>query len=196
MKKRTFVAINLPEKIREKLVSEQKEVGDLFPQSSDFVRWAKKDNLHITLSFIGSINDEEILEICEKIREITKKQEPFSISLNKIIYGPPGKNPRMIWAMGEKSPELAFLRNELERSSSKPISPHITLGRIKAWQFDKIELEERPEISKEIFLDFEVSSLELMESELKKTGPEYTVLESFELGKDIKIDREEEKMLI
>ncbi|PIP23108.1 MAG: RNA 2',3'-cyclic phosphodiesterase [Candidatus Nealsonbacteria bacterium CG_4_8_14_3_um_filter_39_7] len=196
MKKRTFVAINLPEKIREKLVSEQKEVGDLFPQSSDFVRWAKKDNLHITLSFIGSINDEEILEICEKIREITKKQEPFSISLNKIIYGPPGKNPRMIWAMGEKSPELAFLRNELEKSSSKPISPHITLGRIKAWQFDKIELEERPEISKEIFLDFEVSSLELMESELKKTGPEYTVLESFELGKDIKIDREEEKMLI
>jgi len=190
------VAINLPEKIREKLVSEQKEVGDLFPQSSDFVRWAKKDNLHITLSFIGSINDEEILEICEKIREITKKQEPFSISLNKIIYGPPGKNPRMIWAMGEKSPELAFLRNELEKSSSKPISPHITLGRIKAWQFDKIELEERPEISKEIFLDFEVSSLELMESELKKTGPEYTVLESFELGKDIKIDREEEKMLI
>jgi len=196
MKKRAFVAINLPEKIREKLVSEQKEVGDLFPQSSDFVRWAKKDNLHITLSFIGSINDEEILEICEKIREITKKQEPFSISLNKIIYGPPGKNPRMIWTMGEKSPELAFLRNELERSSSKPISPHITLGRIKAWQFDKIELEERPEISKEIFLDFEVSSLELMESELKKTGPEYTVLESFELGKDIKIDREEEKMLI
>jgi len=189
MRKRVFVAINLPEKIKMKLVSYQEKTSDLFSQESDFVRWAKKDDLHIIVAFIGSVSDEGILEICETIKEVAKKQEPFLIDLNKITYGPLfsteknlKKPPRMIWAMGEKSTELAFLKNELEKSSSKPISPHITLGRIKAWQFNKIDTEERPDVLREISLGFEVLSIDLMESELKRGGSHYTILENFPLG--------------
>jgi len=98
--------------------------------------------------------------------------------------------PRMVWAEGEKSMELGKLQKDLEISlfsssikslkepESRPYTPHITLGRIRQWEFRQIEPEERPEVNEDISLNFEVNSIEVMESELKRGGAEYTILES------------------
>lgn len=172
MRHRVFIAINLPEDVKRRLKDYQEKVEELFtPYRSEAsgsgpVRWTKKDNLHITLEFLGYVSDEEVLKICQNTREIASKHRPFSITLNKICYGPPQKMPpRMIWVTGEKTQELGF-------------TPHITLGRIRTWEWSKIEPEERPAVSEEIDLRFEVNSLEVMESRLKRGGPEYTILES------------------
>jgi 2'-5' RNA ligase len=99
----------------------------------------------------------------------------------------------MVWVIGEKSKELAELKDDLENSllnlvgqkykalESQPFSPHITLGRIREWEFRKIEPEERPEVNEEISFNFQVESIEVMESELKRGGSEYTILESMKL---------------
>jgi 2'-5' RNA ligase len=190
MRHRVFIAINLPEDIKKRLSDYQKKWPTL-P-----VRWVREDNLHITLVFLGYLNDEELLEVIKIVKEIASKNPSFSINLNKIIYGPPKKfPPRMIWIEGEKSQELANLQKDLENalySSSvkgikegeiRPYSPHITLGRIKNWEFRKIEPEERPGVSEEISLSFPVESIEVMESQLKRGGSEYTILESAPLGR-------------
>jgi len=65
---------------------------------------------------------------------------------------------------------------------SRPYTPHLTLGRIKTWEFRKIEPEERPKIDEDINLSFEVNSIEIMESQLKRGGPKYTILENFPLS--------------
>jgi 2'-5' RNA ligase len=67
-------------------------------------------------------------------------------------------------------------------SGNRPYAPHITLGRIRQWEFRQIELEERPQVEEEISLSFEINSIEVMESELKRGGAEYTVLESIPLS--------------
>jgi len=179
---RIFIAINLPEDIKKELVSYQEKWPEL-P-----VRWTKKENLHITLVFIGSVSDEEVLEICKIVREVAQRQKSFPINFKRVCYGPPGKTPpRMVWVEGEKSGELGELQQDLENSISKisigksekrEYAPHLTLGRIKEWEFKKIEPEERPEVETEINLNFDVNSIEVMESELKRGGPEYCVLES------------------
>ena len=96
----------------------------------------------------------------------------------------------MIWAEGEKSKELALLREDLEKSLTEKVrfvpenrtfAPHITLARISAWEWKGIEPEERPEINEKIDLLFTVESIEVMESELHRGGPVYTILESFKL---------------
>jgi len=189
MRHRVFIAINLPEDIKKKLVSYQEEIDVFF--NENVIRWTKKDNLHITLAFLGYVQDDEIVEICELTKSAGQKQEPFSLNLIKICYGPPKKMPpRMIWSEGEKSKELARLKNGLEMSllesensgfrnkEDRAFSPHITLGRIRAWQWKQINQEERPTVEKEISLSFDVNSIEIMESQLKRTGPEYTILES------------------
>lgn len=151
---RIFIAINLPEDIKKKLENYQSKWPEL-P-----IRWTKKENLHITLEFLGYITDEELLKTFQNTKELALKHKPFFITLNKICYGPPSSStenriPKMIWITGEKCQEFNLL-------------PHITLGRIRTWEFRQIELEERPEVSEEINLTFEVNSIEVMESELKK----------------------------
>jgi len=160
MMHRIFIAINLPDHIKEKLVSYQLKWPDL-P-----VRWTKEDNLHITLEFLGNLSDDEVMKVCQDTEEFAKKHKSFTVALDKISYGPPGKMPpRMVWVSGPKITELNLI-------------PHITLGRIKAWEFRKIEPEERPDVAQEISLSFEVNSLEVVESQLQKFGPDYTILES------------------
>jgi len=206
MRHRIFIAINLPEDIKKQLSLYQAKWPGL-P-----CRWTRKENLHITLVFLGYVKDEELPEILKTAKTATTRNKPFLINLNKICYGPPHQNklgtgqatdkkpPRMVWAEGEKSQELGNLQIDLENavlesftsypfhqnlvggSSGHAYAPHINLGRLKIWEFKAIEPEERPEISEEISLSFEVNSIEIMESRLKPKGPDYFVLESLLLG--------------
>lgn len=136
-----------------------------------------------------------------------KKMPPKSMSsLSSFPRSPyssiENRPPRMIWIEGEKSIELGKLQKDLNNSfnglsQSEPqrdrkegiffelknrkggaLTPHITLGRLKSWEFRAIEPEARPEVNEEINLSFEVNSIDVMESELKKGGPNYTLLES------------------
>jgi 2'-5' RNA ligase len=175
MRHRVFIAINLPEDIKDKLASYQNKIEELFTpyraegSGAGLCRWTKKENLHITLEFLGYLTDEELMELSQKTKEMASEKKVFDIHLNKICYGPPDKKPpRMVWVIGERIKEFN-------------LTPHITLGRIKTWQFRQIEPDERPKINEEIDLNFEVKSIEIMESQLKRGGSEYTVLESVPL---------------
>ncbi|PIR91382.1 hypothetical protein COU02_00430, partial [bacterium (Candidatus Gribaldobacteria) CG10_big_fil_rev_8_21_14_0_10_37_46] len=100
MQHRIFIAINLPEKIRNELEKLEKETAELFPQetSGGLVRWIKKDNLHITLLFLGFLKEEDIPQICQIVKEISKIQTIFSLEFKKVLYGPPNKiPPRLVW---------------------------------------------------------------------------------------------------
>ena len=191
---RIFIAINLPGEIKEKLADLEKEIADMFPQevSRGMIRWVKKENLNLTLLFIGTVKDEEIPQVCQIVRDAAQIQKPFSLKFEKVGYGPPNKMPpRLIWLDIGKEPGLITLAEKLkEEMAEKDIlrkiekrgfSPHITLGRIRTWQWKRIEPEERPVIEREISLNFEVESIEVMESILKRTGSEYIILESVKL---------------
>lgn len=191
-KSRIFIAINLPENIKKKLGDYKNKWADL-PAI-----WTKAYNLHITLVFLGYVREENLLDICNKAKKAVEGCEEFDINLNRICYGPYGKPPRMVWAEGEKSKELAKLQGNLEKEffsgisqnmekympkiERKPFSPHITLARIKQIEFKRMDSEEVPQIDEEIRLSFSVSSIDIMESELKKGGPVYTILESIPLN--------------
>jgi len=185
MNKRIFISISLPKNIQDKLVSYQEEISRSFTNFNDFcpVKWTKKHNLHITLFFVGYVELDDLVNVFEIVENIAKNHERFKIDLKDISYGPKEKSPKMVWVSGEISPELGELQAELEkelldvRKPDNSFTPHITLGRIVQWQFNKIELEERPDIFKDIDLSFPVDSIEIMESE----GAHYTVLKSISL---------------
>ncbi|MFH1509903.1 MAG: RNA 2',3'-cyclic phosphodiesterase [Candidatus Nealsonbacteria bacterium] len=183
MKHRIFIAINLPKEVKKRLTYIQERYLD-FP-----IKWTRKENLHITLVFLGEIIDEDLIEICNKISEAVLKNKTFSIDLNKVVYGPPKKlPPKMIWVTGEQNISLGKLQKDLEESllgysqeENRGYAPHITLGKINAWRWKQIEPEERPNIEEDLNLNFDVTSIEIMESRLRTGGPEYEVLESYQL---------------
>lgn len=189
MKKRIFISIGLPDDIKKKLESLSGEISESFINFNDFcpIKWTKRHNLHVTLFFLGYVDLEELPEIFKTVERIVGKYNSFRINLKDVSYGPKEKSPKMVWANGEKSPELGELQAELEkellgvREPDNRFTPHITLGRIVQWQFNKIEPEERPDISKDLSLSFKVNSVDIMESDLKRGGAHYTVLQSIPL---------------
>jgi 2'-5' RNA ligase len=184
MKRRIFVAVNLPDNIKKSLERIQEEHSDL-P-----AKWTKTSNLHITMVFLGEVADEDLMDVFDKVSKVASENSSFSVRLESVTYGPPKKiPPRMVWANGKKSKELGKIQKELEESLSgilqekeRGYTPHITLARIKTWQWKGIDPEERPDMNQEINLNFDVVSIEVMESYFRKGGPQYEILESFELN--------------
>jgi 2'-5' RNA ligase len=181
-KRRVFAALNLPQDIKKRLIKYQRDWPAL-P-----AKWVPEQNLHITLVFIGYIYDDEMFKVCQISKEVARNHEAIEVNLNRICLAPPGKNPRMVWVMGQKNSKMTSLKQDLERrifespeityreTDNRPFSPHITLARLdqKGWR----QLENKPEIDKEINLSFHIDSMEIMQSDLSRSGPEYTVLES------------------
>jgi len=186
MKRRLFIAINLPDNIKVRLVDYERKWADL-P-----VRWTPKPNQHITLVFIGYVGDDEMYEIINIVKETAKRHNPFDIHLERIILGPPHKPPRMVWVEGEKNAEIAELKSDLEESllksdnsgyrkqETRAYRPHITLGRIRHNEWRRLDFQ--PKIDEKFEFSFPVETIEVMQSDLKKTGPKYTILESVNLG--------------
>src|SRR3989344_1270996 len=148
---------------------------------------------------MGDLFDTEIGEACIAVKKVAESHSSFELSLSTIAYGPDNnysfdeaqdKPPKMLWAVGEKSKELSLLKNNLQKSlyervhfknDNKSFSPHITLARIKTFAWRQIDPDSRPEVEELINLNFSVESVEVMESELKKGGQRYSVIESFQL---------------
>lgn len=144
-------------------------------------------------------------------KKVALANEPFNLVLSEISFGPlrdyeesETKIPKFIWVRGEHSPQLDKLFRELDKAlfvqkktlmvNDKNLmgkkglsyfSPHITLARLRQWQFRKIGFDERPSITKNIDLKLRVDSIQVMESSLRRKGPIYTVLDSIDLGSPI-----------
>lgn len=196
MKHRVFIAINLPETAKNKFVFFQNKIDEFFSpfqnelSGARIIKWTKKENLHLTLLFLGDIQEEELLRIYKIIEEAASRHHSFYIAFNEICYGPPGeKIPRMIWAKGERSEDLTKLQKGVEGAVLDTItlrlvggySPHITLARINKWNFARIEPEERPVVDENPSVAFRVDSIEIMESRSKRGGQEYTVIKTCNL---------------
>jgi len=185
MVKRVFIAINLPGETKQGLLAIQKK----FPTLP--CHWVGPENLHLTLAFLGNLNEEEILKVIEAVREAVNQRQGFTFSLDKVCYGPDRKMPpRLVWIEGEKSRELAELKRNLDGLLAEKINykldkrdflPHITLSRIKIFNWKRLEPEQRPEIDLKVSFEIAVNSIEVMESQLKRTGAEYLVIESVNL---------------
>ena len=103
-KKRIFIAINLPEKVKEKLSKYRYDIP---------AKWTKKENLHITLNFLGQIGDEEIPDIFQAVEKTALNHSALDIKIKKIAYGPKYK---IVWAVGERIEKLSALKNDLEEN--------------------------------------------------------------------------------
>ncbi len=189
MKRRIFVAITLPEIVRNFMGAYQSNHKDV-P-----ARWTAIENLHITVAFIGDVDDSALPSLCEVVKGIAEKHEQFVVRLSNIGYDSADIiPPRMIWAFGEGSGEFAllcdsllaglssFMSDFIKNEKREPI-PHITLARIKGLEWRRIEPDERPEVGEFVDIEIPVNSIQVMESVLKKQGPEYKILESYKLSK-------------
>jgi 2'-5' RNA ligase len=171
--KRAFIAITLPKDIREKLRLKQEEIKSLL--EDDPVKWVEEENLHITLLFLGAVKDKE--KLIENLREVEKKS--FSVEIKEVCYFPKDKREaKMIWVTVDDKEIKSFLG---KIDTSLDVLPHITLGRVRKWEWQKMPLEYIPDIEERFGISFKVKSFSLIESKTRRKGPDYDIIEEFKL---------------
>lgn len=180
---RLFIAIQLSSKNIEKLFDYQQRKLNRLP-----FRLISKDFLHLTLVFIGQVNNSCIGQITKSCEKIANNSKPFIIKLENIQYGPSISNPRLVWIEVIDSSQLFNLKTNLEQElidetdvnlilDNKNFKPHITLARLKKFQLN--ELPSIEEIEEKLNIEINVNSFSLMESRLTKKGAEYITLAQF-----------------
>jgi 2'-5' RNA ligase len=177
-KKKIFVEINVPGQL-------QRRLAQVIAKWSDLpIKWMKEENMHITVAFVGYVDESVIPEICDKVNDAVENFEAFDLDFDRIELGPDPNDPKIVWLTGQPCVELGMLNEEVERSlgmrpaAHKEFSPHITLGRIRKLMWD--ELAEKPVISEKLKVSMTVDSVSIMES--KGGGAEYVSLEECELA--------------
>lgn len=127
---RLFVAIDLPERVRDDIVA-------MVDRHLTAARWVPREQLHLTLRFIGDADDMMLRTIkggLDRLRGGT-----FPLSLKGVGHFPPRGEPRVIWVGVEDSEELNSLQRAIEgemvkagvEADRRRFSPHITIARLR-----------------------------------------------------------------
>ncbi|TVR75657.1 MAG: RNA 2',3'-cyclic phosphodiesterase [Marinilabiliales bacterium] len=168
---RQFLAIPLPDQLKD-------ELGEIITPFRGIkgLKPVRKENLHLTLLFLGDTGSEE------KFSELRKISfSPFTLTTTEIKLFPERK-PRLIWLELEESEELNDLYSRIAAvfGVSEKLKSHITLARIK-WLLpqDYRVVSEKIGLANPFEADFTVNCFNLYNSELQPRGPVYRVAETF-----------------
>ena len=188
---RTFIALEMDESLQGLLGDIIRKMAQELPN----LRWVDPVGIHLTLAFLGELNDEQLEEVMAAAEDAAHRASPFSYRLSGLgVFGSP-RQPRVIWVgIEESSGRLVrlhrILNKELERRGfevdTRPFSPHLTLSRVKApLKPDEQQRLQRLLASLQIAKSSplpHVQHLNVMKSELSRTGAKYTCLREFNLG--------------
>jgi RNA 2',3'-cyclic 3'-phosphodiesterase len=185
---RTFIAIDPGKAIRDRLVSLQENLA----RSGADVKWVEHNNLHLTLLFLGEIDQRNLTSVCRAVNEAAGTQSAFSMTIARAGAFPSTRRPRTLWVgVGLGAQEVCALHDAVERPllqlgcyrrEERAFTPHLTLGRVKA---DRAADELAAALTKHAAWtagETKVVEILVMGSELKPEGPLYTVLSRGRLG--------------
>ncbi len=175
---RTFIAVALPEQIKSYLAELQKEfIKDL--KGISLVK-----DYHLTLKFLGYIENELLEKVKEKLSAI--KFKSFTFSLDRIGFFPSNKMIRVVWLGINPENDALELQSLIDQSmleyspKEKKFKPHITLARVKFLK-NKEEFVQNVSKLKIKNLEANVKDFRLMKSTLTRQGALYEDLEIFKL---------------
>lgn len=179
---RLFVAIDVPEAIKEAIES---KVVDRLRGGLPGARWTRPEGRHLTLKFLGNVDDERVSEISGALGAAAERHDPFPASFAEVGGFPNLRRPRVLWiGIGEGAEPMAALAADVERElerlgfdpEGRPFRGHFTLAR-----FPKPRtIEPLPETIAPS-QRFDVEEVVLFRSQLHPKGARYTALERFRL---------------
>jgi 2'-5' RNA ligase len=187
---RTFIAIELPKEIKEALASLQQGLKN----SGADVKWVQPENIHLTLKFLGEIDEQVLAKIINILEVTAENQNSFYLNLSSLGAFPNMNFPRVIWIGIKKGDsQIQEVASKLEKEISgigipkenRAFSSHITLGRVKSGlNRDKLtkKLNELAgNFLKEGSCAFPVKKITLFKSTLTPQGPIYEILKEVPL---------------
>jgi RNA 2',3'-cyclic 3'-phosphodiesterase len=181
---RVFFSVEIPDEIKDNI---EKLIGGL---KLGPMKWINKKNMHITLKFLGRVEDNKIESLVNTVGKLIKGFGPIKIGFGGFGAFPDPKHPRVIWiGINGGAGELKKLADKIEDElcekgygeEEREFSPHLTIGRIKE-SIDTEALCCFIESNKNTSIgSFVIKDISLMKSTLMKNGPVYEELKRISL---------------
>ena len=133
---RLFIAALLPREIQSGI---DEYIKTIRPRCEG-VKWERREKLHITLKFLGNVEDSKAKQISSVLSGIVDNNAPLSMEIQRFGGFPALSNPRIIFVGLTDNPSLseihATINSELEPhgfdKESRNFIPHVTIGRVKS----------------------------------------------------------------
>ena len=181
---RTFVAVVVGKAVKARIVALQSALK----RAVTGARIAKAEPMHLTLAFLGDVEDRDLHTVCKAVELGCAGHAAFHLELSGLGCFPNPERPRTLWAgIGEGMEELkalqsdvetALVRTGLHRAEDRPWSPHVTLAMVKEAEGVPAALEAHADWHGG---GWDVGEVLVMSSGLTRDGPEYAVLSTAKL---------------
>lgn len=135
---RLFVAISLPDAVKDEIEKAQRNLRDALP--GNFVRWTKREQFHLTLKFLGNVEEYRAGELSAALRKPCGTFSQLRLRAERIGFFPDARYPRVLWVgVRDAHDALLPLQTAIEAAAKgftdeqpeKAFSAHVTLGRIQ-----------------------------------------------------------------
>lgn len=186
---RAFLACEISDGVKKGLAQWFKVVG----QGVQGLRWLSADQWHLTLRFLGEVDESILTTVGERAAAIAASVPPHTVELKGVGVFASLRRPRIVWIglTGELAP-FGELQQSLEAAlqglpiyqekTTHPFHPHLTIGRIKnpdkVVGLESLLMNHRDRS----FGFFEIKELVLFKSELTSHGAHYSLISKFPLG--------------
>ena len=182
---RSFVAVLLGGAVLEELQVAQRLLQDRLPDS---LRWARPEQLHLTLQFLGELDADVLPEAGAWLAEACRPHRPFTLSLAGLGFFPNPRRPRVLWVgLGEEVSQLLRLQSDVSKAlarfgnhrEKRAFQPHLTLARVRPGsRVDPGSWPDASALGGPRPVSWIVREVHLMRSELRPAGARYTILRS------------------
>lgn len=145
-------------------------------------------NLHVTVKFLGQIDEDRVGSIAAGMAAVAGRTPPFELAVRRLGAFPTPARPRVVWVGLEPAAPLAALAGDVDASlaalgfarEARPFAAHVTLGRVR-------ETRRNPALSAALARSADcgrlpVNRVSLMRSELHPRGARYTEVTSVVLA--------------
>ena len=188
MKLRTFVAIEIETDIRRALA----EFQDRLRPYARGVKWVKPSNIHLTLKFLGDVEEPRMGDVVRVVETCGADSTPFTLVVRGGEAFPHLRAPRVIVVRAyEPTGALAHLYAALEKGFAalgfkrerRSFKPHLTLGRVRRGVPGEAFSEQMRMLSDADGGQQQVRAVAVMTSDLTPSGPVYTRVGEASLGR-------------
>ena len=183
---RVFIAAEISQEARDAL---EAVVGHLKAQGVSGGRWVRPEGVHLTLKFLGEIDEDLVPGVLEAMEHACRDTGPFTLALSNVGAFPSTNSPRVIWVgPGGELERLGELQQRIDLSldsrlgfplETRPFTPHLTLGRLH----DRTTAEGRRRFGQALSgeglvarVSWQVAEVQLIRSTLTPDGALYDVL--------------------
>ena len=191
---RLFVAVTVPEAVKAKMAEAQAALRRVLPDRN--VRWARGEQFHLTLRFLGDVEAARVEALGESLRDACRGFGALQLRAQGVGFFPNERYPRVVWVgVRDEAEQLPRLQQVVEAATDafttekkeERFTGHLTLARIKAIRREEAEAlaQVAAGMADRLFGQWTGYRVELMRSELLPQGARHTCLGSFALGEEL-----------